>query len=97
MTRPLPNLTKDLDVLIDEDTLDARIGELGAQIQKDYAGHKLVLVGVLKGSLPFMADLARRIDLPETIFPESPAYWQQRIILDNDGAIFDYFADARAL
>ncbi|MFP5459948.1 MAG: hypoxanthine phosphoribosyltransferase, partial [Bacteriovoracia bacterium] len=39
--------------------------ELGAQIQRDYADHEdLVLVGVLKGSIMFLADLAREIDLP---------------------------------
>ena len=40
---------------------------------------------------------ARRIDLPEAVFPEPPAYRQQRIVLDDDGAIFDDFANARAL
>jgi hypoxanthine phosphoribosyltransferase len=60
----LPNVSAGLDVLIDEATLQARIAELGKQIERDYAGKPLVLVGVLKGSLPFMADLARRIDLP---------------------------------
>lgn len=64
MTRPLPSITRDLDVLYDESTLQARIAALGAQIQKDYAGKDLVLVGVLKGSIMFMSDLARNIDLP---------------------------------
>jgi hypoxanthine phosphoribosyltransferase len=41
--------------------LSTRITELGAQISKDYAGKELVLVGVLKGSFIFMADLARAI------------------------------------
>src|SRR5690606_35647142 len=41
--------------------------ELGAQITADYRGHDLVLVGVLKGSCVFMADLMRAIDLPMTI------------------------------
>jgi hypoxanthine phosphoribosyltransferase len=52
------------DVLIDPDTLKARIAELGAQITKDYEGSNLLLIGVLKGSVFFMADLARAIDLP---------------------------------
>jgi hypoxanthine phosphoribosyltransferase len=64
MSRPLPELTRDLDVLYDAPTLDARIAELGAQIRRDYQGKNLVLVGVLKGSILFMADLARQIDLP---------------------------------
>jgi hypoxanthine phosphoribosyltransferase len=52
------------DVLIDPDTLKARIVELGAQITRDYEGSNLLLIGVLKGSVFFMADLARAINLP---------------------------------
>jgi hypoxanthine phosphoribosyltransferase len=51
-------------VLIDASQLQARIGELGGQISTDYAGKAPLLVGVLKGALMFMADLARSIDLP---------------------------------
>ncbi len=46
------------------ETIAARVKELGAQITSDYAGRSLVLVGVLKGSFIFAADLARQIDLP---------------------------------
>ena len=46
-------------VLFDEETLSARIKELGAQITRDYAGKRLVVVGVLKGSVIFLADLLR--------------------------------------
>jgi hypoxanthine phosphoribosyltransferase len=42
----------------------ARVAELGAQISKDYADRRLVLVSVLKGSFVFTADLARAIDVP---------------------------------
>jgi hypoxanthine phosphoribosyltransferase len=52
------------EVLLEEDTIQARIRELGAQISADYAGLRLTLVSVLKGSLPFMADLMRSITLP---------------------------------
>lgn len=58
-----PNLL----VLYSADDIKARIAELGAQITADYRGHDLVLVGVLKGSCVFMADLMRAIDLPMTI------------------------------
>lgn len=47
--------------LYSEDTLQQRIYELGAQIASDYAGQDLILVGVLKGSFLFIADLARSI------------------------------------
>ncbi|MEM1485629.1 hypoxanthine phosphoribosyltransferase [Oscillospiraceae bacterium PP1C4] len=53
-----------LKVLIDEDELEAKVKELGAQITKDYAGKKLLVLGVLKGSFVFMADLIRSIDTP---------------------------------
>lgn len=56
--------------LIAEAALQKRIRELGADITKDYAlgqGHDLVLVGVLKGSFMFMADLCRAIELPLAI------------------------------
>ncbi len=51
-------------VLVSEEDLRARIGELGAQITIDYAGRPPLLVGVLKGAFMFMADLARAIELP---------------------------------
>ncbi len=56
--------TKDIDVLIDAEQISNRIGELGAQITADYAGcEELCMVGILKGSFIFFADLARQIDL----------------------------------
>jgi hypoxanthine phosphoribosyltransferase len=47
--------------LVDAARLSARIKELGAQISRDYAGRPLILVGILKGSVVFMADLMRAI------------------------------------
>jgi hypoxanthine phosphoribosyltransferase len=52
------------EVLVEREALVARVDELAAQITADYAGKELLLVGVLKGAIFFMADLARRIDLP---------------------------------
>jgi hypoxanthine phosphoribosyltransferase len=57
-------LAADYQVLISEERLQARIAELGAAITRDYAGKKPVVIGVLKGSFMFMADLVRAIDLP---------------------------------
>src|SRR5439155_11795406 len=51
-------------VLITAGQLQARIGELAAQIDADYAGRDLLLVGVLKGAVMVMADLARAMRLP---------------------------------
>jgi hypoxanthine phosphoribosyltransferase len=56
-----------LEVLFSAGDIAERISELGAQITSEYAGKDLVLVGVLKGSCVFMADLMRAIDLPMTI------------------------------
>jgi hypoxanthine phosphoribosyltransferase len=53
-----------VEVLLTEEQLRARIAEMAAAITRDYAGEPLKLVGVLKGSFVFMADLARAIDLP---------------------------------
>jgi len=52
------------DVLITPERLQARIGELAAQVDADYAGRELLLVGVLKGAVMVMADLARAMHLP---------------------------------
>ncbi len=46
-------------VLFTEDDIANRLGELAAEIEKDYVGHDLLLVGVLKGAVMVMADLAR--------------------------------------
>jgi hypoxanthine phosphoribosyltransferase len=52
------------DVLIDEDSLRRRVAELGEEVSADYAGRDLVLVGVLKGAVFFMADLMRQLTVP---------------------------------
>lgn len=51
-------------ILIDEARLQRRVAELGAEITRDYEGRVPLLVGVLKGALVFISDLARAIDLP---------------------------------
>ena len=48
-------------VLLSEEQLHARLDEIAAQIDADYAGQQLLLVGVLKGAVMVMADLARRL------------------------------------
>ncbi|MBT8081013.1 MAG: hypoxanthine phosphoribosyltransferase [Gammaproteobacteria bacterium] len=55
-------------VLISEEEIQTRVGELAEQISQDYAdAGEIVLVGVLKGSFIFLADLARRLAIPRTI------------------------------
>jgi hypoxanthine phosphoribosyltransferase len=52
------------ETLVDEESLQARIAELGEDISRDYGGREPLLVGVLKGAVFFMADLVRRITVP---------------------------------
>ncbi len=51
-------------VLIEEDAVASRVAELGAEISGDYGGKDLLLVGVLKGAVFFMADLMRNLTIP---------------------------------
>jgi len=52
------------EVLVSSEDLHRRIGELAAEIDRDYVDRDLVLVGVLKGAVMFMADLMREISTP---------------------------------
>ncbi len=62
------DLVNDVDeVLFTREQIAQKVAELGAQLSKDYAGRALTLVSVLKGSLPFMADLMRSITVPVQI------------------------------
>src|SRR6202795_3651016 len=56
----------ELKVLISRDRITKRVAELGADITRDFAGQPVILVGVLKGSAIFLADLARQVSLDAT-------------------------------
>ena len=59
MTRDAP------EILVSEDAIAARVAELAARISADYAGaDEVLLVGVLRGSFIFLADLCRRLTVP---------------------------------
>lgn len=58
---------RDVDVMIDSAKLQARITELGQQITREYQGKDLTLIGIMKGSVFFLTDLAKAIDLPVTM------------------------------
>src|SRR6266496_1820120 len=65
MMQATVHLANDIgEVLLTEQQIQARVVELGRQISEDSAGRELTLVSVLKGSLLFMADLMRAIDVP---------------------------------
>jgi hypoxanthine phosphoribosyltransferase len=49
------------EILIDEDRLRNRVAELGEEVSADYVGRDLLLIGVLKGAVFFMADLMRHL------------------------------------
>src|ERR1700749_2521209 len=83
--------------LVASEELKQRIAELGAAITRDYAGKDLILVGVLKGAVLFLADLMRHIDVPcEIDFMAVSSYGSQtdssgvvRILKDLDAPIQD--------
>jgi hypoxanthine phosphoribosyltransferase len=52
------------EVLVSADDLQRRVAELGAEISRDYVGRDLVMIGVLKGAVLFLADLMRSLTVP---------------------------------
>ena len=61
-------MLKDVDrILITSEEIGARVRELGQQITNDYAGQEILMIGVLRGAVIFMADLARSIKRPMDI------------------------------
>lgn len=84
-----------ISVLLDEETVDARIKELGEKISRDYAGRDIHLVCVLKGGVFFMCELAKRITVPVTMdFMSVSSYGNEtsssgvvRIVKDLDHSI----------
>ncbi|HEY6958835.1 MAG TPA: hypoxanthine phosphoribosyltransferase [Candidatus Limnocylindria bacterium] len=66
------------EVLIDEAAIAAKVRELGRRIADDYRGKDLVLVSILKGALPFLADLMRQIPIPLALdFMEVSSYGRE--------------------
>jgi hypoxanthine phosphoribosyltransferase len=64
-----------ISVLISEDELSKRIAELGEQINADYEGKEVTLICILKGSIFFTCELAKRISVPVTIdFMQASSY-----------------------
>jgi hypoxanthine phosphoribosyltransferase len=90
-----PGVPRSGEVLVTAEQLASRVRELGAEISRDYAGGSLLLVGVLKGAIFFLADLMRAIDIPvEVDFMAVASYGSAtdssgvvRILKDLDAAI----------
>ncbi len=55
------------EILISSEEIQKRVAEIGAEITRDYKGEEVLLIGILKGSVPFMVDLMRKIDLDVSI------------------------------
>jgi hypoxanthine phosphoribosyltransferase len=73
------------EVLIDDERLRSRVVELGEEISADYAGRDLLLIGVLKGAVFFMADLMRTLTIPcEIDFMAISSYGAQT---DSSGVV----------
>ena len=83
------------EIIISEEQIRVKVQELGMQITRDYQGKNLLLLGTLKGAVPFLADLARAIDLPlELDYIAVASYGSStessgivRIVKDLDGPI----------
>ena len=56
-----------IDVMIDEATVEARIAEIAQQLSKEYEGKTIHIIGVLKGSVFFMCEIAKRLTVPVTM------------------------------
>lgn len=60
-------MAEHVEIMLTEEEVDARIGEIGKQISKDYEGKVVHLICVLKGGSFFMTELAKRITVPVTL------------------------------
>ena len=56
-----------IEVMIDEETVEARIAEIAKQLSEEYEGKTLHIIGVLKGSVFFMCELAKKLTVPVTL------------------------------
>ena len=56
-----------IEVMIDEETVEARIAEIAKQLSEEYVGKTLHIIGVLKGSVFFMCELAKKLTVPVTM------------------------------
>ena len=83
------------EVLVSEEDLQRRVTELAAEVSRDYEGRDLLLVAILKGAVPFLADLMRQLTVPcELDFMAVSSYGSStdssgvvRILKDLDASI----------
>jgi hypoxanthine phosphoribosyltransferase len=83
------------EILVSEEDLQKRVTELAAEVSRDYAGRDLLLVAILKGAVPFLADLMRQLTVTcEVDFMDVSSYGSStdssgvvRILKDLDASI----------
>lgn len=73
-----------LEIMFTAEQIQARVAELGRQITEEYADKDLVLVGVLKGSVIFLSDLMRAIDLKLSIDFMSVSSYKDEMVSSGD-------------
>lgn len=79
-----------VSVMISEEEIDKRIREMGAQISQDYAGKNLDLIVILKGSVFFACDLAKRITVPVQLdFMRCSSYGNESVSSGNIEVLLD--------
>ncbi|ADY56945.1 hypoxanthine phosphoribosyltransferase [Syntrophobotulus glycolicus DSM 8271] len=84
-------------ILLSEDQIKKRVAQLGAQITEEYQGKDLLVIGILKGAVPFLADLIREIKLPlrydfmavSSYGASAKSSGEVRILKDLDSSIED--------
>jgi len=77
-------MTNSLKKIISEEEISRRVDEIAAQIQKDYAGEEIVILCVLSGSVVFLADLIRRLDLPMRLDMVSISSYREKSVTPRD-------------
>ncbi len=90
-------MADNISVMINEDDVEAKIREIAAQIDKDYEGKALHMIGILKGSVFFLCELAKRVSIPVTLdFMSVSSYGDEmessgrvKIVKDLDESIKD--------
>jgi hypoxanthine phosphoribosyltransferase len=91
----LPEAQHISEVLITPAQLQARLQAMGAAVSRAYAGRELILVGLLKGTLCFMADLLRAITIPVTVDflaisgygPDARGHGEVRLLKDLEASV----------
>lgn len=86
-------MTDSLKKIISEEEISRRVDEIAAQIQKDYAGKEIVILCVLSGSVVFLADLIRRLDLPMRLDMVSVSSYREKSVTPSRLKVLKTFSE----